>query len=418
MNRNWAGNITYAAAEIARPSTVEEVRGLVGYGRHVRALGTRHSFNDLADSPGGTLVSLADMPPVVEVDTAAATARVAAGLTYAHVAPLLDAHGFALPAMASLPHISVGGAIATASHGSGVRNGALSSSVAELELVTAGGDLVRIRKGDDDFAGAVVGLGALGVVTHVVLDLVPSFDVRQRVHEVLPLDVLDDHFAELMSCAYSVCLFTDWRAPLLTQVWVQERVDEPAALDVPWFTATPASGPRHPVDGMPTGSCTTQGGVPGRWFERLPHFRADQPPSSSGDELQSEYMIAAVDAVAALRALDGVRDLIRPVLQICEVRTAAADGFWLSPCGGRATASIHFTWTADLAAVLPVVALVEDRLAPFAARPHWAKTFTATPDAVAALYDRLPDFCDLVRRYDPVGKFGNAFTDRHLGAHV
>jgi xylitol oxidase len=281
-------------------------------------------------------------------------------------------------------------------------------AVAELDLVTADGDVVTTGRDDGDFAGVVVGLGSLGVVTHLTLDLVPAYEMRQRVYEGLPLEVLDDHFAELMSCAYSVCLFTDWREPALTQVWVQERVDAPATLP-PWFTATAADGPRHPVDGMDPVACTTQGGVPGPWFERLPHFRSDQPPSSSGDELQSEYMIPAADAVAALHALDEVRERIRPALQICEVRTAARDDLWLSTCYGRETVSIHFTWTSDMAVVLPVVQLVEERLAPFSPRPHWAKTSVATAE-----YERMPDFRALMDRYDPAGKFTNAFTDRHF----
>ncbi|MEU7480280.1 FAD-binding protein [Lentzea sp. NPDC042327] len=407
MTSNWAGNVHYTATEFVRPATVEQVRKTVAHAGHVRALGTRHSFNDLADCPG-VLVSVADLPPVVDVDATRATARVAAGLSYAELAPRLDAAGFALPAMASLPHISVGGAVATATHGSGVRNQVLSAAVRELELVTADGDVVGIGRDDPDFAGVVVGLGSLGVVTHLTLDLVPTYQVRQRVYEGLPLEVLDDHFAELMSCAYSVCLFTDWREPVLTQVWVQERVDEPATLPS-WFTAVPADGPRHPVDGVDPVSCTTQGGVPGPWFERLPHFRSDQPPSSSGDELQSEYMIPATDAVAALRALGEVRERIRPALQICEVRTAARDDFWLSTCYGRETVSIHFTWTSDMSVVLPVVELVERQLAPFSPRPHWAKTSVATAE-----YERMPDFRALLHRYDPAGKFTNAFTDRHF----
>ncbi|WP_053737805.1 FAD-binding protein [Nocardia sp. NRRL S-836] len=407
MTVNWAGNVRYTASEYVRPFTVEQVRKAVANAGRVRALGTRHSFNDLADSPG-VLLSVADLPPIVDVDTTRATARVAAGLSYAELAPRLDAAGFALPSMASLPHISVGGAVATATHGSGVRNQVLSASVTELDLVTAGGDVVTIGRGDPDFEGVVVGLGALGVVTHVTLDLVPAYEMRQRVYGGLALEALDDHFAELMSCAYSVCLFTDWRAPALTQVWVQERVDEPAALPS-WFTAEPAEGPRHPVDGMDPVSCTTQGGVAGPWFDRLPHFRSDQPPSSSGDELQSEYMIPATDAVAALHALDEVRERIRPALQICEVRTVARDGLWLSTCTGRDTVSIHFTWVSDLSVVLPVVRLVEERLAPFSPRPHWAKTSVATGE-----YERLPDFRALMGRYDPAGKFANAFTERHF----
>ncbi|GAA2687641.1 MULTISPECIES: FAD-binding protein [Actinosynnema] len=416
MSRNWAGNLTYRAAEIVRPSTVDEVRKVVAGADSVRALGTRHSFSDLADCPGGTLVELAGLPPVVEVDSSAARARVSGGLDYARLSRELDRAGFALPTLASLPHINVAGACATASHGSGVANPVLSESVAALELVTADGDLARLDRADPDFAGAVVALGALGVVTALELDLVPGFEVAQRVYLGLPLEVLDEHFAELVSCAHSVCLFTDWAGSALTQVWVQQRVGdpEPSAVGRDWFTAVEADRRRHPVDRLDPADCTEQGGVPGRWFERLPHFRADGRPSS-GDELQSEYMIDIADAPAALRAVDAVRAEVRPALQVCEVRTVAPDGLWLSPCYGRASASVHFTWDPEPTAALAAVAAVERALEPFDPRPHWAKTTTSTPEAVAARYERVDDFADLVRRYDPEGRFANDFTRRHPG---
>ncbi|MGW0804689.1 FAD-binding protein [Nonomuraea sp. NPDC002799] len=415
MTTNWAGNVTYRAERIHRPATLAELRALVARNGNLRALGTRHSFNDLADSPGA-LVSLTGLPASVEVDTAGATAKVAAGVRYAELTRHLDERGFALPNLASLPHISVAGACATATHGSGVRTGCLATSVSALELVTADGDLARVTRGDEHFDGMVVALGALGVVTSLTLDLVPAFELRQQVYEDLPLDALDEHFDELVSSAYSVCLFTDWRAPRLTRVWINERLDEPACEVVkrPWFTALAAAGPRHPVASMSAVSCTEQLGVPGRWHERLPHFRPGAEPSSAGDELHSEYMVAAREAVPALRALDRVRDRIHPVLQICEVRTIAADRLWMSPFYGEDSVSIHFTWIADTEAVLPVVRSVEERLAPFGARPHWGKIFAIAPAALRSRFPRLPDFADLVRAYDPAGKFGNPFLDRHL----
>lgn len=418
VRRNWAGNVAYGAGELVSPASVDEVRALVAGRARVRAVGTGHSFNDLPDSPG-VQVSLAGLPPVVEVDSAARTARVAAGLRYAAVARRLDERGFALPNLGSLPHISVAGACATGTHGSGVGNGCLSTAVSGLEIVTAGGDLVsldRDRDGDR-FAGSVVGLGALGVVTALTLDLVPSFDVRTRVYEGLDLDVLADHFVELVSAAYSVCLFTDWRAPRLTQVWVMQRTTdpEPAVLSAPWFDAVPADGPRHPVAGMSAAACTEQQGVPGRWHERLPHFRPEFTPSS-GAELQSEYLVPAEEAVPALRALAAVRDRIHPVLQICEVRTVAADRLWMSPAYGQDSVSVHFTWSPDPRDVMPVVTLVEEVLAPHRARPHWAKVFTTPPETVRSLYPRFADFCRLVEQQDPAGTFANAYADRYLRA--
>jgi alditol oxidase len=407
---NWAGNVEFRADGVHRPTSLPELRSLVARSRKVRAVGTAHSFSDIADTPG-TLVSVADLPQTVEIDTAALTARAAAGMSYAELGRRLHAKGYALRNLASLPHISVAGSIATATHGSGDANGNLATAVAALEMVTADGDVVSLGRGSDRFPGAVVALGALGIVVSVTLDIAPTFDVRQHVHENLPFDVLEEHLFDIVSRAYSVSLFTRWREPLIDQVWVKRRDREPGEED--WFGARPADGPRHPVPGMPALPCTPQLGVPGPWHERLPHFRPDLTPSV-GEELQSEYLLPRRHAVDALRALDAVRDRVAPVLQICEIRTIAPDDLWMSPSYGRETVALHFTWIKDMRAVLPVIQLTEERLAPFDARPHWGKLFTTPPEALRPGYERLPDFLELARHYDPFGKFTNEFLDRHL----
>jgi xylitol oxidase len=419
---NWAGNIAFGAADLYRPATLAQLQAIVGRSRQIRVLATGHSFNDLADSPGAQ-VSLAGLPPEVEIDSAASVARVAAGMTYAELAGRLDAKGFALRNLASLPRISVAGACATATHGSGIANRNLAAAVTALTLVTAPGDLVEIDRTDDAFDGHVVHLGALGVVARLTLELIPTFDVAQRVYENLPLETLDDHFAALMTSAYSVSLFTDWRSPRLTQLWLKQALNPttsiPAALSAssvtqePWFTATPAPAPRDPVPGLPADRCTEQLGIPGRWYDRLPHFRPGFRPSV-GDELQSEYLLPVEHAVPALHALNQIRDRVAPVLRICEIRVIAADQLWLSPCYRRDSVAFHFTWIADPASVLPVVTLLERQLAPFAPRPHWGKIFTTPPDALRSAYQRLPDFLALTRRFDPAAKFRNAYTDRYL----
>ena len=416
---NWAGNIVYGAADFYRPATVSELRGIVARAGQIRVLATGHSFNDMADSPGAQ-VNLADLAAEVEVDSAAGLVRVAAGLSYAQVASRLDAQGFALRNLASLPHISVAGACATATHGSGPANQNLAASITALEIVTADGDLVEIARAEGSFPGAVVHLGALGVVTRLVLEVVPSFDVSQWVYEGLPLEVLDDHFDGIMSSGYSVSMFTDWRAPRLTQIWVKRQVEDPGRpvppselTDAPWFTARPAPADRNPVPGLAADSCTAQLGVPGPWYERLPHFRPGFTPSS-GDELQSEFLLPASHAVSAIHALNQISDRLAPVVRICEFRVVAADDLWLSMSYRQDSVAFHFTWIPDLASVLPVVTLMEQRLAPFAARPHWGKVFTATPESLHASYPRLPDFLDLARHYDPAGKFRNPYTARSL----
>jgi xylitol oxidase len=412
---NWAGNITFAAPDFYRPASLGELRAVVARAPRVRVLGTGHSFNDMADSSGAQ-VSLAGLPPEVEVDSAASLVRVGAGLSYASLATQLDWRGFALRNLASLPHISVAGACATGTHGSGPANQNLSAAVTGLELVTADGDLVELNRGDDGFPGAVVHLGALGAVTRLILEVVPSFEVSQRVYEDLPLDVLDDHFVAITASGYSVSMFTDWRAPRLTQVWVKSLAEDgpPAIEGEPWFTATPAPAARNPVPGLPADNSTEQLGVPGPWFERLPHFRPEFTPSA-GDELQSEYLLPAAHAVPALHALSQVSDQLAAVVRIAEIRRIAADDLWLSPAYHQDSVAFHFTWLPDTAAVLPVVTLIERQLAPFGPRPHWGKIFTTPTAELYASYDRLPGFLDLARHYDPAGKFRNAYTARTLG---
>ncbi|GAA3652320.1 alditol oxidase [Nonomuraea antimicrobica] len=398
---NWAGNTTFHAKAVHHPASLAELQRLVAASANIRALGSGHSFNDVADTTGD-LVVLDRLPDLVEIDTAAATALVGAHMTYARLAPLLHRAGFALANLASLPHISVAGSVATGTHGSGVNVPCLAAAVSGIDLVTADGSPLSLSRGDADFPGAVVSLGALGIVTSLTLDLVPAFELRQYVREGLsPGTALADLDA-IMSSGYSVSLFTDYRD---TRVWLK-REDE--LTDPDWYGTTPADGPRHPIPGMPTGSCTAQLGVPGPWHERLPHFRADSPPSGAGDELQSELLLPREHAAKAMRELFAIGERIRPVLLISEVRSVAADDLWLSPFHGRDSVGIHFTWKKDVAAVMPVLELVEETLAPFGPRPHWGKLFTRRP--------RCPDaFRSLVRRLDPAGKFSGGFVRLLLG---
>ncbi|MFI9168274.1 D-arabinono-1,4-lactone oxidase [Streptomyces lincolnensis] len=410
---NWAGNITYAAKELHRPHSLDALRDLVAGSTTVRVLGSGHSFNEIAEpGPEGVLLSLAALPAEVDVDTEARTVRVGGGVRYAELARRVHGHGLALSNMASLPHISVAGSVATGTHGSGVGNGSLASAVREVEIVTADGSTLVLGRGDERFGGAVTSLGALGVVTALTLDLLPGYEVEQHVFTGLPLDGLDSQTLEtVLASAYSVSLFTDWRAPGFGQVWLKRRTDQPLP-DVRW--ASPATEKMHPVPGMPAVNCTEQFGVPGPWHERLPHFRAEFTPSS-GAELQSEYLLPRPHALDALRALDAIRTTIAPVLQTCEVRTVAPDEQWLSPAYGRDTVALHFTWVADTAAVLPVVGRLEAALDAFDARPHWGKVFTVPAAVLRGRYPRLDDFGALMRALDPAGKFANGFVRDALG---
>ena len=412
---NWAGNVVFTAGRVHRPRTVEELQALVAASEQVRALGTGHSFSRIADTPG-VLVSAAGLPTVIDIDADRASVKVSAGVRYGELAVRLHAAGWALHNLASLPHISVAGACATATHGSGDHNGNLATAVSAIEMVTADGKLTTARRGTDGdgFAGAVVGLGALGVVTSVTLDVVPTFDVRQYVYEDLPAAQLNACFDEIFSSGYSVSVFTDWQGPLHNQMWIKRRAA--AAVSPPeqrWMGARLADGPRHPLPGMPAAYCTVQQGIAGPWHERLPHFRLDFTPSS-GAELQSEYLVPRQLGVAALEAVATLHDYFPPVLRICEIRTVASDNLWMSPSYRRDTVGLHFTWIDDVRAVAPAIAALEERLAPLAARPHWGKLFSTAPRTVTALYERAPDFRALMRHHDPAGKFRNEFIDRYL----
>lgn len=413
---NWAGNVAFQATRLHRPATVAELQSVVATADRVRALGAGHSFSRIADTTG-VLVSVAGLPRVLDIDRDRAQVTVSAGTRYGELVPHLHEAGFALHNLGSLPHISIAGACATGTHGSGDRNGNLATAVAALELVTADGELVTLTRQDDgeDFRGAVVGLGALGVVTRLTLDLVPAFAVAQYVYDDLPVEQFAEHHAEIMSAGYSVSLFTTWRGERIDQVWLKRRVDQADGWTPQprWFGARRADAARHPLPGMSPEHCTEQLGVPGPWHTRLPHFRLEFTPSS-GEELQSEYFVPRRHLADALAALAGMRERIAAVLQVSEIRTVAADELWLSPAHQRDSAALHFTWIADTDAVLPVLAELEERLAPFEPRPHWGKLFVTAPETLRDRYPRYADYAALIRRFDPTGKFRNDLLDRYF----
>jgi alditol oxidase len=410
---NWAGNHTYRAAVLHRPATLEQVQEVVAAAPRVRVLGSRHSFNDIADSD--ELLSLEALPADVVVDPAAGTVSLGGGVTYAQLAAALREAGVALHNLASLPHISVAGAVATATHGSGTGNGNLATAVAGLELVTSDGEVLRVVRGEPGFDGMVVGLGALGAVTRLTLDVEPAYEVAQRVFEDLTWEALFGSFDEVVGAGYSVSLFTRW-GPVVDMVWVKARTDRAALPDGTLFGAVPAAAERHPVPGVDPGPATAQRGRPGLWADRLPHFRAGFTPSA-GDELQSEYLVPHRCALDALDALRQLADQIRPLLLVSEIRTVAADRLWMSTAHGEPAVAVHFTWRPARPAVEALLPDLERALTPFGARPHWGKLFAAGAPAIAPLYERHADFVRLVGRLDPRGAFGNAWLDRHvLGA--
>jgi xylitol oxidase len=415
---NWAGNLSYSTDHLREAASVEQIRSLLRTQDKVKVLGTRHCFNSIADSRHN-LLSLKPMHEVVALDASASTVTVDAGITYGQLCPYLDSKGFALHNLASLPHISIAGACSTATHGSGERNGNLATAVSAIEMVTADGDVVKLSgKVDGEvFQGALVGLGALGVITRITLDVQPTYAMRQYVYEDLPLDQMKEHFDDIQSSAYSVSLFTDWQKRRINELWIKSRVGDGQGFAAPpeLFGAKLATRNLHPIIELSAENCTEQMGVPGPWYERLPHFRWGFTPSA-GKELQSEYLLPRRNAVDAILAVERLRDQVTPHLLISEIRTIAADDLWMSTCYRQPSVAIHFTWKPDWPAVRRLLPVIEKELSPFQPRPHWGKLFTLPPTALRSRYERLEDFIQLATKYDPKGKFRNDFLNTNIFA--
>ncbi|GHH56298.1 FAD-binding protein [Lentzea cavernae] len=396
MSTNWAGNVTFTAAQAVTPASADDLRAIVRGSAAVHVLGTGHSFSPIADTTG-TQVSLSAMPEVFEVS--GHTVRVSAGMTLAELSVRLEAAGLALHTLPSLPHITVAGAVTTATHGSGKRS--LAGVVRSVEVMRGDGSVVELSS-----PGAVVSLGGLGVITTLTLDVVPSFQVAQTVYEDVAWTTLLVKLEQIFDGAYSVSAFVDWQGG--ATLWTKHRVgDEEFA-----FPGRPATEPAHPVPGQPASRCTVQGGVPGPWHERLPHFRAEFTPSV-GEELQTEYFVPRTRAVTALRALAEMSTVISPLVQTCEIRTINGEPQWLSPAYDRDSLAIHFTWVPDTPAVLRLLPRLEEAIAP---RPHWGKLFTVPPALLAARYPQWEAFRALLREHDPKGVFRNDFLTRYFGS--
>jgi alditol oxidase len=413
---NWAGNLEYGTERLYSANSVEQVREYVAKQSKLKVLGTRHCFNTIANSTDDFL-SVRPMAKIAALDATAPTVTVEGGMSYGQLSPELDGKGFALHNLASLPHISIAGACSTATHGSGDKNGNLATAVSGLEIVTAAGDVLQLsRRADGEtFRGAVVGLGALGVITKVTLDVQPTYQMRQWVYENLPMEEWKHNFEAIESSAYSVSLFTDWKEKKFNEVWLKSRItdDKPFHAPEEFHGAKRATKNLHPIAELSAENCTEQMGVPGPWYERLPHFRMGFTPSA-GKELQSEYFVPRPSAVDAVLAVERLHDRISPLLMISEIRTIAADDLWMSPCYKQACVTIHFTWKQDWPAVQKVLPVIERELAPYQARPHWGKLFTMAPLQLHLSYQKLPEFVALCKKYDPQGKFRNEFLNTNI----
>jgi len=407
---NWAGNISFHDAQTLTPTSVEELQEIVATNSLVRARGTAHSFNSIADT-NGVGILLSEMPQVIEFDSARSVVRVSGGLRYGDLAQSLHAKGFALHNLASLPHISIAGAIATGTHGSGVKNGSLSTEVRALDLVLADGDIRRLTREDLDgtFNAAVVGLGLLGIVSTLELDIEPTYEISQVVYPNFPRSLFYENLNDVLGAAYSVSFFTTWGADDDGQVWTKERMSQWSAEPGTELFGVPAAVVKqHPIPGIDPIHCTEQLDQPGAWHERLPHFKLEFTPSA-GDELQSEYLVPRSYAAQALAALEPLSAEINELLQVTEIRTVKADNLWLSPSYQRDVVGIHFTWK-KTDEIYQLLSQIEEVLANFQARPHWGKIFTYDRDYLASVYPKFSEFKALTKTFDSTAKFQNIMT--------
>jgi alditol oxidase len=412
--KNWAGNLEYSTGNVHFPATVAEVQEVVKKCKKIKALGSKHSFNTIADSTENQL-SLEKMNKVVSLNKEANTVTIEGGMRYGELAPYLHQNGYALHNLASLPHITVAGAVATGTHGSGVKSGNLSTGISAIEFVNAAGDLVTLSKQKDGdlFNGAVVALGALGVVTKVTLDLQPTFNMKQLVYRNLPMSELKNNFDAIEASGYSVSLFTDWKNKNVNEVWIKSRAEASDAAAAPeLFGAKLATQNMHPIETESAENCTEQVGVAGPWYERMPHFKMGFKPSA-GKELQSEFFVPIEHAYDAMMAMEKLNEKITPHLFISEIRTIQADDLWMSPCYKQTCVALHTTWKQE-DEVMNLIPLIEAELAAFNYRPHWAKLFTIAPKTLQSRYEKLNDFKALIHQYDPNGKFRNEYLEKNL----
>ena len=413
--KNWAGNLTYRADDLLKPTDMSALAKVIAQSPGLRALGTAHSFNAIADH-AQTQVTLTGWSADPVLDEKQKIVTIDANMRYGELAIWLHQRGYAVHNLASLPHISVAGACATATHGSGDANGNLATAVRALEITRADGQLELLDHSKlEELHATIVGLGALGIITKITLEVVPAFQVRQDLFLDLPLANLPPNFDQITSAGYSVSFFTDWQRDRINQVWVKSKIEEGQSFPVrkELFGAQASLRKIHPIIEIDPVHCTEQMGQAGPWHERLPHFKLEFTPSS-GEELQSEYFVPRRHAVDAIMAIQDLGSEVGPHILISEIRTIAADELWMSPCYKEPCVAIHFTWKQHPEEVNRLLSVIEAVLIPFEVRPHWGKLFNLSPKHLAQVYPRIEDFRKLVKAHDPKGKLSNAFIQRNI----
>lgn len=410
--KNWSRNVEFQDLAYLQPSSLQELQEVIRENERIRVRGTAHCFNQIADT-SAVSVNLSHMPEVIEIDGRVPSVTVSAGMTFGQLAPRLNQEGWALSNLASLPHISIAGSVATGTHGSGITNQNLANQILSLHVVLEDGTLKKISKGEELFDPLVVGLGLGVVVYKYEMKIEKTFNIRQVIYEEISRIELQRDFDSIMSSAYSVSYFTDWSNLGRGNLWCKFRASEIIPDSI--AGSKKANQKYHPIPSFNPEACTDQLEIPGPWHERLPHFKLEFTPSA-GDEIQSEFFLDIKDASDAISALEKIASEIYPLLWISEIRTIAADNLWLSGSYHRTTAAIHFTWKRS-DAIYPLIKKIETLLSQFAYRPHWGKAFFARPDYLKRVFPQVDEFKKVIMGLDPSQKFSNSFTRDKLGFH-
>lgn len=407
---NWSENFTFEATGVERPKTIAQLQDVVAAAPRAKAVGTRHCFTRIADSPGGVLVDTSGLDVGVTVDHDTMTATVPAGWSYSKIVAELEAQGVALPNLASLPHVSIAGATATGTHGSGDTNQVMAACMSGIELVDGEGELRTIDSGHPDLKALSVGLGAFGIFTTLTVDVEPSYLVQGAYFRETSWQNLLDNLDDVMASAYSVNLHAAYSDTNVRGIWSKYRLEGSEPLDLPdeLFGMTR-------VEGQLTPGKNTIINEPGPWSERLAHFTPESAPSAEGDELQTEYFVDRKHGAAAINALRKMGADLDPHLHGTEIRTVASDDLWLSPCYRRETLSLGMTWRKHEPEVRALLPRMEEALAPFEARPHWAKLFAYDRSALLDQFEHLDATLTLAESYDPNGTFNNPYLERIRG---
>lgn len=406
--KNWAGNIEFQDDKTLAPKSIAEIQNIVLTNPKVRARGSAHCFNTIADTKYVALV-LDQMPKEIIIDKEKKSVTVSAGLKYGEVAEELHKNGWALHNLASLPHISIAGAIATGTHGSGANNGSLATAVKSFDIVLADGSLRNVNSSEGDlYYGGVIALGLVGIVVRMELEIRPTYNLGQNVYLGMKRDNFRDNFDAIMGSGYSVSYVTTWQQEIAGEVWVKflEGRTPPEVL----FGSHCATEKLHLLKHHSPEPCNDQLGIIGPWHLRLPHFKMEFTPSS-GSELQSEFFVNKDHAKSALLELEAIADQISIPLLGSEIRTIASDNFWMSPQYKSDNVALHFTWK-QVPETFEAVKEIEKILKPFDYRPHLGKIFTATPSYISSVFPKFKDFQELICQIDPSNKFGNEMTER------